>query len=279
MADGQVSVGGAFGYAWALLSQHWRSIWGALALNSLAWTVLVAGRLAFNADLMLLGLAGLALTKYPLYGAVVRAADAPKTGAASAHLGIQWRAEEFRMLGADVLFKIFMAIVAAILLIALAAPLIGILIQGGVDPKTLTTSDAVLKALNAQGVQHPELVALPFWLIIYAVGLRLSLSLVGSALSGRVAMLSTWRLTRGNLWRIAAASLLVNIPMIFALLIVVGGAAGGPMDGVTPSDIFLYALLTGVLAGAATTPMLAGVQLYFYKRLGPVPSRVGPEKA
>ena len=279
MADSQVSVGGALRFAWALLSQNWRAIWGALALNALAWTVLVAGLLAGNGDLLLGGWLGVLMTKYPLYGAVIRASDAKakaKTQAsapAPTHLGLQWRAPELRMLGADALFSIFQLIMGMLVAIALLAPVIGVFMRSGVDPAKLTTPQEVMARLGPHGPAIMQGESLAFWIILTALALRLSLALVASAESGRVVLLSTWRLTRGQFWRLAGASLMVNLPLIVALAVTGAVTPLGTSQAVTPGEIFSYALLTGVLAGAATTPLMAGVQLYFYRRLGPVPER------
>jgi hypothetical protein len=273
MADGQVSVGGALGYAWTLLSQNWRAIWGALALHALAWTVLTAGLLSGNLDLVLAAVVAMRFTKYPVYGSISRAAEGSAGEAASpGHLGIEWRAAESRMVAADLLFWVFILIMAMLVSIALSAPLVGVIMNSGGNIAAIDSADALLRQLGPYGRRIMQFESLLFWMIMLSIGFRLSLSLIASARSGRVAVLSTWRLTRGQFWRLVGATVLVSIPVLLAVIVAAGGAAEAS-GAVTPGEIFIYAILTGVLAGAATTPMLAGVQLYFYRRLGPAPSR------
>jgi hypothetical protein len=279
MADSQVSVGGALSYAWALLSQNWRAIWGALALNALAWTVVVAGLLATNLGLLLAGFVGILLTKYPLYGAVVRASSPspgapPAAGAGPTHLGLQWRMPEFRMLGSDALLWAFQVIMVMLIGVVLLAPVVGVAMSAGVDPSKIKTMQDLFAPIGRHASDLMQAEAFAFWLLLAVIGLRLSLALVASAECGRVVLLSSWALTRGHFWRIAAATFLVSLPLSLALTVTGATAPLGTPQAVTPGEIFTYALLTGVLAGGATTPLLAGVQLYFYRRLGPVPERV-----
>ncbi len=281
MADSQVSVGGSLIYAWNLLKQHYRAIWALQALNSLAWTVLFAGVLAGNPALAAVGFTGMLMAKYPLFGALVRLASGPEHGGdedfkLGAH-GLQWRRMELRMFAADLLASAFLTVITLLVAVAVAALMLGVMLsQAGAAP-TITSPEQVQQWINGPGAPYAKAANLVINIAVAFVSLRLSLSLVASASSGRVAVLRTWKLLRGNLLRIFAASLVVGLPLAVCLILSFGvGAApttgaSGPLD---PSETFAFALLSGILAGAVSMPLTAGLQIYFYKHLGPIS---GPE--
>lgn len=270
MSDSQVSVGAALGYAWSLWRGHWREVWGVLALNGLAWTVFCAGLFAVNEYLLLAGGLAQMIITLAVYGAVVRlggGAEHPddpdfRLGA----LGIQWRRMEMRILGAQLLLFVFMFVIGLLVFALLLAPPIAVMMsRGGPLPATMT--QAQLQAmLGPNGVDALKLGFVFAQLILYLVFVRLSLSLAASADSGRISVLRTWRLARGHYFQILFATILIGLPtgLIMSL-------AGLPMDAqaapLQPGEMFIYSLVCGGWAGAAATPLLAGVQTYFYRKL------------
>lgn len=271
MSDSQVTVGGALGYAWSLWRTHWREIWGVLALNALACTVLCAGVFAQNWRLMAAADAALLFTMFATYGAVYRLAfsaehpDDPefKLG----NMGLQWRWMELKMLGAHLLLALFLVIVAVLLGIAIWALVMGVVMsQGGPMP---TTQADLQRALGPTGGQALNLAELALQLVLMFVATRLSLYLAATADRGKVSVLRTWKLTRGQFLRIFAATIVIGLPTV--LIMSLGVGVGMSLDGrpapLAPGETFLYSLICGGWAGAAAVPMVAGVQAYFYRNL------------
>ncbi len=274
MSDSQVSVGAALGYAWSLWRTHWREIWGALALSALAWTVLCAGLFAQNLELIGAGGLALLLTKYAAYGAVLRSAfaadhaDDPAYKAGS--MGLQWRRMELRMFGADALLTLFLVILVMLLGIALFAPVVAIVMsRGGPVPAPPTTPQQLEQILGPTGVTVLAVGQLVMRMVLLFVLTRLALYLPATAESGRISIFRTWKLTRGQFWRIFASNLVIWLPTV--LIISIGAGAALSLDGhpapLAPGETFLYSLICGGWAGAAATPLAAGVQAYFYRNL------------
>ncbi|HEY5411590.1 MAG TPA: hypothetical protein VIJ94_12790 [Caulobacteraceae bacterium] len=273
MSDSQLSVGAALGYAWSLWRSHWREIWGAFALNALACTVLCAGLFAQNWLLIAAAGVGLLFTMYSVYGAMVRLAfaaehpDDPEFRLGV--LGLQWRKMELRMLGAHVLLIIFLLILALLLAIALAAPLMGVIMAKGVPITAASTPADLPRLLGPAGTQALNLGTIALQMALTFVAIRLSLYLVATGASRKVAVLRTWKLTRGHFWQIFAATLIIGLPTV--LIMSVGVGAGLSLDGrpapLAPGETFLYSLICGGWAGAAAMPLAAGVQAYFYRNL------------
>ena len=280
MAEGEISISGALSFAWSLLSHNWRAVWGVLALNALSWTVLFAGMFANRPDLMTAGSLAMLITKYPLYGAIFRlgagqGADNPdlKLGAQ----GLQWRGMELRMFAADILQSVFLVVLVLLVSVAMAAVLMGVLMSHGGPPLHITTPADLQRALGPQGMQIMALEQLALLLVVLFVGTRLLLALPASALSGRVAVLRTWRLTRGSFLRLFLAWVVVQAP-VWLTFTLAGAGLNGELTSFTAAQILGYSVLSGALAGAASIPLSAGVQVYFYKALaqpGPAPGANG----
>ena len=274
MSDSQISVGAALGYAWSLWRSHWREIWGALALSALAWTVFCAGLFAQNLELIGAGVLGLLLTKYAVYGAILRLAfagehaDDPAFKVGS--LGLQWRRMELRMFGADALLTFFLIVFTVLLGLALFAPVIGIVMsRGGPLPAPPSTPQQLEQLIGPTGVTVMAVGELVLRVALLFVLTRLALYLPATAESGRISIFRTWKLTRGQFWRIFASTLVIGLPTV--LIMSVGAGAGLSLNGqpapLAPGETFLYSLICGGWAGAAATPLAAGVQAYFYRNL------------
>ncbi len=271
MADSQVSLGASLTYGWDLLRAHWREIWGALALNALAWTVLFAGVFAQNDALILAGSLAMMLTKYAVYGSVVRLTfgadhhDDPdfKLGV----LGLQWKRMELRMFAADFLLSIFQFVILMLVAIALTAPLVGIAMSHGAQAADVRTLEQFATVLGPHGATILQIVPLVVWAIVILVGIRLSLSLPASAESGRISVLGTWKLSQHSFLRLLGATVVVMLPLIVILLMIGGAVAGsdGQMRRFSPSEAFIFAMVCGLWAGGAVTPLIAAIQAYFYK--------------
>ncbi len=251
---------------------HWREIWGVLALNALACTVLFAGMFANNLLLMLAGVLGLVVTQFPVYGSIFRLAfgsDYPGDQRfALAHHGLQWRDIELKMLGSGALIFLFSAILALLMYVALLFGLGALIYAQGLPLPKLLQSDP-FQAAGAQGLQLHSIGNAIMQLALAFVWVRLSLSYPATAVSGRVQVFRTWKLTRGHFWRLFLATMVLELPS--ALFVVLGNGAGLSMDGkpapLEPGWTFFFSLACGGWAGAAAMPLAAGVQAYFYRNL------------
>ena len=269
MAEGEISIGGALSFAWSLLSHNWRALWGGLALNALSWTVVFAGLFGSRPDLVTAGSVAMLVTKYPLYGAVFRLGAAPAGDAPDPKLGamgLQWRGMELRIFLADLLVSAFSSLLFMLLLVAVAIVVGGVLLSRGGPPPLMSTPQQQLQALGPQGVDILVGAYLVVAMILLFVATRLLLAFPASALSGKVAVLRTWRLTRGAFLRIFFAWFVLQAPVMLTLTLVVSGI-NGDLTAFTPAQILGYSVLSGILAGAASVPLTAAVQLYFYKAL------------
>ena len=273
MSDSQVSVGAALSYAWNLWRGHWRQVWGVLALNALACTVVYAGMFSDNAELVLTGGVGLLFTGYAAYGAMIRLAfaadhpDDPQFRLGS--LGLQWGRMELRMLGAQLLLLLFLLILLLLLVVLVLVPPMAVMMsKGGPLPATMTEAQ-LQQILGPNGMMALQIGMAAVQLVLFLVYIRLSLYLVASAESGRISVLKTWRLVRGNFWRVFAATVIIVLPTL-AILSLGGLPTDAQAAPLPPSEIFLYSLICGGWAGAAAVPLAAGVQAYFYRNLRPL---------
>ncbi|MEI9964800.1 MAG: hypothetical protein WDM92_08870 [Caulobacteraceae bacterium] len=281
MADSRgVSVGASLAYAWSLLSGHWRGVWGVLALSSLDATVYLAGMFAQNPMLIGIGAAALCITALMTNGAFFRLAFADRHGDDAGYkpgpVGMQWGRMEWRMLGAALLLAVFFVILVVLVAIALAAPLIGAIMSKGVSPVTIQNPEQLAALIGPKGAAVLAGAQILLDLVVIFLGVRLALYMAATADSGRIMVLSTWRITRGHFWPILGSMLIVSLPA--AMLVVLaqasaGGAAATP-DPLAPAAAFLWGLVGGVAYGAFAIPLTSGVIAYYYRNLAPPPGAV-----
>ena len=192
MAESRVSIGASLSYALSLWRGHARSIWGVLALSSLAWTVCYAGNLADNSMVTLAGMAAGQLMSLATMGTVYRLAfaeDHPGDPSfALGHLGLQWGRTEWRLLGASLLLILFLAIMAVLEFTVIGAVCLGILANKG-GRFAPTTPQALLAALGPDGRQVVQvLIYIAFCGFLFIWG-RLLLTTAATADSGRAGLL------------------------------------------------------------------------------------------
>ena len=272
MADGAISVRSAVSFSWSLWTAKWRAIWGVLALNSLAGTVAMAGSLASNPTLLQVGALAAVVFAVMSDGAVFRLALADRhlgdAEFAPGVSGLQWRQTEWRILGATVLLAAFVAIVAVLLLIAVGAVVVGLLDSGGLTaiPKT---PEAINKALGPAGQQVVQALVLVALGAVTFVVTRLRLATACTVDAGKIQVLSTWRMTRGHFWRIFGTLILIIGPSFLVSVLLAGtmlGTGTAPVQ-MTPGAALLSGLILGVLSGAMTQPLIAGVLAYYCRHL------------
>jgi len=277
MTESRVSVGASLAFSWGLWVSRWRSIWGVLALTSLAATVYLAGDFANKVEVYVAGLAAYLLVVLMTNGAVFRLAFASRHGDdpafAPGPVGIQWRAMEWRLLGASLLLLLFYAILIAVAFVAVAGVAMGIAMNKG-QIAALTTPQALIAALGPQGETAVAVLAAIAYAALIYVAIRLSLTLAATADGGRIAVLSTWKVTKGQVWRILVSMLLIQLPVLFVGVMVAAmaraGASGGTglaTEAMAPAGALSAGLIMGVLSGGVAAPLGAGVLAYYYMSL------------
>ncbi len=273
MADGAISVRSAVSFSWSLWTANWRTIWGVLALNSLAGTVAMAGSLALNDALYLAGLGAALIFSLMSDGAVFRLALADRHVGDAAFSpgpsGLQWQMIEWRMFAAKVLLGVFMAIVAMLLLVALWAVAIGVVSNNGGPVAIPMTVDALTKGLGPAGAAVVSALVLVSLGAVVFVGVRLSLAAAATVDAGKIQVLSTWRMTRGRFWQIFFSLLLIIGPSVLVSALLGSGVHGAGTTPVqmTPSAALFSGLILGVLSGGVMQPLIAGVLAYYCRHL------------
>jgi len=273
MADSQVSLGASLIYAWDLLRTHWRAIWGGLALVSLTATVQAAGAYAGNIPMMIVGVAAQAVTLPVLYGAIFRLAFADRHAGDAAFTpgpsGLQWRAMEWRLLASSLLLGVFLAIILMLALVLAGGVAIGILMNKGIMTPP-QTPEAFAAALGPTGQLAVTVIALAGVMALLFFFIRLRLAVAATADSGKIVVLKSWPLTKGQFIRIFGAIFLIQLPLtlVQALLAAmadgdaVGAAGAGQM---APGAAMGSALVTGVVYGGVVLPLTASAIAYFFR--------------
>ncbi len=274
-----MSIGAALVYAWSLWRARWRSIWGVLALTSLAATVYLAGDFAGNQRLYIGGLIAYLVVVFMNNGAVFRLAFADRHPADPGYQpglsGLQWRAMEWRLVATSLLLLLFYLIMASVAAVVVGGLAFGIAMNRG-TAAALTTPQGVAAALGPTGSGVVSLVALVVYCALIYVAMRLSLATAATADSGRISVLRTWALTKGQFWRIFLTIMLVELPALFvgALVGAIGAASQAGIstpDHLAPGAALVCGLIMGVLTGGVLAPLMSGVLAYYYRGLKGAP--------
>jgi hypothetical protein len=279
MAEGQVSVGASLAYGWRLWAANWRSIWGVLALTSLTMTVYMAGIYAPNQDLLIAGGVAQLITQPMLYGAVFRIAFADRHGGdpafAGGHAGLQWRPMEWRILGTSLLLTLLFVLFVLLAFVLVGSVALGVIVSHGGRTPPLTPQ-AAMNALGADGKTVMTFVLAAALFVLVFLYVRLSLAFAATADRGKISVLETWPLTKGQFWRILIALLVVQLPLTLVQSLITTAAADGTTigsvpGGMAPTPALVSALVTGVVYGGLIAPITAGILAYYYRTLAPPP--------
>jgi hypothetical protein len=205
----------------------------------------------------LLALQGLkALFGVIAQGALYRIAFANEHGAdpefRTGPLGFQWGKPEMRLLGAHLLifFLSFLGLLfwVLILIVSLGA---GMFVSGtGAAPLTPTPEQA----------SHMLAAFAPLLLIALGVYARVCLYSAATVAERKIAVFSTWSLTRGNFWPILAAVVLIAAPVGVLNLLTAWAAA-------PRAATIAIELLTCVLDAFLIRPMYCGLYVHIYTTL------------
>jgi len=153
--------------------------------------------------------------------------------------------------------------------------MIGVLTARGSALPSIKTAADLTRALGPQAIQAMQLLMALACVVLLYIGVRLALVFAATADAGKIAVLSTWRLTRGRFWLICFTLLVVQLPItLLAQLapILVGGHAGP--DGVLvlpPTEAFTAALLIALPVGLLAVPIVTGALAAIYRGVGRAP--------
>lgn len=194
-------------------------------------------------------------------------------------LGIGFGKDERAYLGAALWAALPMGLIFIAALFGLATILLPELQASGMTPEQAATDQAFMTQL-AQKHAGPivSIFALAATLIIW-ISLRLVLSSAASVDSGKVKVWSTASWTKGNIWRIFAAMLMLMAPLSILVLVIQSIVA--LVVGVNPDQaqaglaapspgVAIYGFAYGITSALSLAPM-AGLASYLYKGLRPPP--------
>jgi hypothetical protein len=250
---------------------HWRRVAGVLALVALGSTLSTAGALSANLTVRAWGELLYILASVSAYMALLRLAfidehpDDPEF-VPGPH-GFQFGKPELRLLGVGAL------LVFALLLAACLAFFLVMVVVAGAGLGSLTadaTPESVAAAVGPGGRA-----AVGFLLAAFVVGMlyfsvRICLAAPATVARKRITVFQTWPLTKGQFWRILAASILVGLPAIGAGVVValLTGILGGDADTplALPAAIAVGAI-QGVVASFIVLPLNAGLGAFLYRGL------------
>jgi hypothetical protein len=189
--------------------------------------------------------------------------------------GVQWTGLEWRVLGANIIVGVILALVvlaASILwIIALGVSLIGHINE--VNAMNAAASPADRLAALARLMMGPAgLVTLVIGLVAAALLLwlsaKLSLFAIFAADTRRFDIGQAWAMTRGATWALIVTGVVILIAQLAASFVfgVVGGLAAGLAGASAP---LMGQLFGSVAAAAITTPLTAGMQVAVYRARRP----------
>jgi hypothetical protein len=264
--------------AYRFWREAWRPALGALLLLGAAGAVQYYLAATGRAGWSMLMVLAVIPAQIVAYGALFRLAFADeRTGEPAFHrgpAGLQWGGMETRMLGATLLLMLlwfvamilFVFIFIIALMVAMGGAAAGL--EGADTPQEL------FEAMGPRGTGTLLVVGLASAALALWAYVRLLLVLPATASSGRVQVFETWRLTKGQFWRIFAALLIVALPTIVWGMFngAVEGALGeeGPREGTTvlpPAAAALMAVLGGIVSGVLQAPLSAGLMAFLYRGL------------
>ncbi|ATQ42481.1 hypothetical protein [Caulobacter mirabilis] len=259
-----VSAGEGARAGYGFIRQAWRGAPGALVLSAVAAAAYLyvdfagLGRGALAATLLFSVAVGVIAQ-----GALLRLA-LKLDGLGPA--GLQWRGLETRLLGLTLLTALLFAVVVLVLIIVILCVVLGLSMAGG--GRAIVDDADWIASLGAPGAIALVVISLGGAAFIMWLSLRLSLAPAATAVAGRIQLLNTFDLTKGRVWPILGAFIIVGLP-IFAIAFV-GGALSAMGEGAAPGGAALaVAVVSGLLTAFVYTPAAIGLIAYLHGRLAP----------
>ena len=278
MAQSNVPVMEAARAAYRFWREAWRPALGALllvsALGAAQYYLAATGQSGWSLLATLLTLPA----QMVAYGALFRLAFADERIGEPAFLpgpgGLQWGGMENRLLGATLLLMLLAFVAIILLIFVFVIALMAVAGGAAAGLEDADTPQEIMEALGPRGMLTLGLLAIAAGALGIWISVRLALVLPATAATGRVQVFETWRLTKGQFWRILAAMLIASAPSIVWALFngAVEGALGeeGPREGVhvlPAGAAAVMAVLGGLVTGVLQTPLTVGLGAFLYRGL------------
>ncbi|QUD88487.1 hypothetical protein [Phenylobacterium montanum] len=271
----KVSGSAAISAAFNFIGPGWRAAWAILLLYGVCsfalqiWLAAVtdvaaaittpaalaanSGKLWQGLPLGLMAMAASTATYGALYRAGLGQADENGPG------GLQWKAAEWRILGAVVLLVAMVALPISALFVA---------IFGSMAASVKSSPAAAIAMAGWLGLLFLILAPLVIW-----VSVRISPYLAATVDQKRIVVFGAWDLTRGAFWPIFGALIVVGIAS--ALVVGFGQIVGltirateGAIADPTPNQMVLPALVQAA-AAILILPAKVGLMAYVYRAVRP----------
>lgn len=173
-------------------------------------------------------------------------------------LGFQWGKPETRLLGAHLLlfFLSFLGLLfwVLVLIVSMGA---GMFVSGtGAPPLTSTPTP--------EQASHMLAAFVPIFFVALCVYVRVCLYSAATVAERKIAVFSTWPLTRGNFWPILGLVLLLAVPVGVLNLVTA-------WSGIPRALTIVIELATCVLDAFLIRPMYCGLYAHLYTALRPTP--------
>jgi hypothetical protein len=264
--------------AFAFQRLHWRTVGGVLAFAAAGATVQTAGDISGDSNLAMVGQIAYLLAICMGYAALMRLAFADENPGEPEFTpgrgGIQWGMPEWRLLGVGALLFSALAIAVSILIFAVILLSIVLGLSSKVEPNA--TPQQIADAVGPGGSAALLLVFAVFLGGMLYAAARLTLASAATVARRKVQVFSTWSLTKGQVLRVIAASLLSSLPSIAAglLLAILVGLIGKPAGAnAAPQVAMPLALIVAAVPAAILAfvqlPVSVGLTAYLYRGLRP----------
>jgi hypothetical protein len=263
------------------LTENWRRILPACALMGVAqgfhlYAAAQAHANASAAPLALLGSVAVLLLTILLGASFYRLALRNQYPGV---LGVAFGADERVYFGAVIWSALPLLLIIFIAMFGLAAILMPDLRASGMTPEQATADQAFMTSLAQKHAGPIVSIFLAALILIAWISLRLVLAAPATIDSGKIKVWSTSTWTKGNVWRIFGAILMLLAPITILMLVIQSIAALAV--GVNPEQaqagtaaptpsVAIYGFIYGLTTGVSLAPM-AGLASYLYKGLRPPP--------
>ncbi len=249
---------------YGFVRQAWRGVPGALVLSAIAvgaylyvdFAGLGRGALAVT---LLFSIAAGVVTQ----GALLRLA-LKLDGLGPA--GLQWTRLETRLLGLTLLTALLFAVVAVVLVIVILCVVLGLSMAGG--GRAIADDADWIASLGVPGALALVVVSLGGMVFVVWLSLRLCLAPAVTAVSGRIQLLNTFDLTKGRVWPILGAFVLVGLPVL-AVGFISGALQAAGEEAASGGVALAVAVVAGLLTAFLYTPAAVGLIAYLHGRLAP----------
>ena len=250
---------------------HWRRVAGVLGVVAFGSTLSTGGALADNltvrawGEILYIAASVMAFTALLRLAFIDEHPDDPEFVPGAQ--GFQFRKPELRLLGVGALLVFVLALAACLAFFVVMVVVAG----AGIGKLTAdATPESVAAAVGPGGRAVVGLVLAGFLAGMIYFSVRIGLATPATIARKQITLFQTWPLTKGQFWRILAASALIGLPAIGAGIVValltgsLGGTADNPLN--LPTALAVGAI-QGMVAGFIALPLNVGLIAYLYRGL------------